>query len=170
MSDLRIRLLEERDIAPIVSAFLGIGSDTKPESLYQRYLSEQTAGQRAALVACLGGRFTGYLTVQWQSNYPPFRQDRIPEITDFNVLPDFRRRGIGTALLDEAERRIAERSPIAGIGVGMPPEYGAAHRLYVLRGYVPDGSGLFRRGHHAGYGDQVTVDDDLVIYFTKELK
>jgi hypothetical protein len=71
--------------------------------------------------------------------------------------------------MDEAERRIAERSPVVGIGVGMDPDYGAAQRLYVERGYVPDGRGLWKGSHYVTYGDNVTVDDDLVLMFTKKL-
>ena len=86
------------------------------------------------------------------------------------MLPQFRRQGIGTALIDKAESEIAKVSDIAGIGVGMTPDYGAAQRMYVLRGYVPDGRGLHYKNHFPIYGEQVTVDDDLVLYFTKELK
>ena len=90
------------------------------------------------LLALLSGEVAGYLTVDWQPAYPPFRQEGIPEIQDFNVLPPLRRRGIGGRLMDEAERRIAERASVAGIGVGMFGDYGAAQRMYVKRGYVPD--------------------------------
>ena len=169
MSDVRVRLLQDRDVESVASAFRQIGSNTKPASLYQCYLSEQKKGQRTVLVAFAGNLFAGYLTIRWRSDYPPFQQQKIPEIKDFNVLPGFRRRGIGTMLMDEAEERIGERSPVAGIGVGMSSDYGAAHRLYVVRGYLPDGQGLFQKNRHVRYGDEVTVDDDLVIYFTKKL-
>jgi ribosomal protein S18 acetylase RimI-like enzyme len=88
---------------------------------------------------------------------------------DFNVLPWFRRRGIGGQLMDEAERRIAERSPVAGIGVGLSADYGAAQILYIRRGYIPDGRGVSWRGAICQHGDQVSVDDGLVLYFTKVL-
>jgi GNAT superfamily N-acetyltransferase len=67
----------------------------------------------------VGGEFAGYLTVVCRSGYPPFREVGIPEIRDFNVLPGFRRRGIGTCLVGEAEALIYARSPVAGIEVGM---------------------------------------------------
>ena len=51
----------------------------------------------------------------------------------------------------------------------MDPDYGAAQRLYVKRGYVPDGRGLWQGSHYVTYGDNVTVDDDLVLMFTKQL-
>ena len=90
--------------------------------------------------------FAGYLNVVWQVEYPPFRESGIPEIQDFNVLPRFRRKGIGSRLMESAERLAAERSHIVGIGVGMTEDYGAAQRLYALRGYVPDGRGLAAMG------------------------
>ena len=166
---MEIRLLEERDVQPIVSAFREIGWSNKRPAQYQRYLSEQDQGRRTVLVALVGGEFAGYLTIDWIPVYPPFRQGGIPEITDFNVLPPLRRRGIGTRLMDEAERRIAERSPVAGIGFGLTPDYGAAQRMYVMRGYVPDGMGMRKNDRYVKPGDSVTADDGLVIFLTKRL-
>lgn len=163
-----IRNLQASDIPPIAQAFAELGWN-KPAAQYERYLDEQTAGDRDVMVAFVAGEFAGYVTIVWASTYPPFGEARIPEIVDFNVLPPFRRRGIGTKLMDEAEQRIAQRSPIAGIGVGMTADYGAAQLLYVLRGYVPDGRGLTSNNRHLQFGDVVTVDDGLALMFTKEL-
>ena len=162
-----IRLLEIQDIQLISLSFTTIGWN-KPTSLYEGYLAEQDRGERVVLVAYSDNDFTGYVTIVWQSYYPPFAEEGIPEINDLNVLPDFRRRGIASALLDEAERRIFERSRIAGIGVGMHAGYGAAQRMYALRGYVPDGLGLSYKGQPVEHGQQVPVDDDLLLYLTKE--
>ncbi len=164
-----IRELESRDISEIAKAFEELGWN-KPASQYERYLMEQILETRLVYVACIEEQFAGYLTICWKSDYKPFREKDIPEITDFNVLPKFRRMGIGTQLIEKAEGAIASVSPIAGIGVGMTPDYGAAQRLYVLRGYVPDGRGLHWKNHPTQYGEVVRVDDDLVLYFTKELK
>ena len=104
--DLTIRMLAERDAPEIASTFR-----LKPQSLFLRYFSEQAKGQRTALVAFLGTTFAGYVTVKWQSDYLPFREGGIPEINDLNVLPQFRRRGIATALVARAEALIADRCP-----------------------------------------------------------
>ena len=147
-----------------------LGSMSHPSELYDRYLLEQAAGKLVVLVAFDGDALAGYLTVQWQSNYAPFHADGIPETRDFNVFPSFRRRRIGTRLMDEAERRIAERSEVAGIGVGLTPDYGAAQHMYAIRSYVPDGRGVARRGVSIQPGQEVALNDEVVMYMTKLLR
>ena len=95
---------------------------------------------------------------------------KIPEINDLRVLRALCRQGIGTALVDEAERRIFRKSTVAGIGVGMYADYGPAQRMYVLRGYVPDGMGLYHKNSPVVPGKDYCLDDNLVLYFVKELK
>jgi Acetyltransferases len=133
-------------------------------------VAEQAFDARDVYVAFVENKFAGYLTICWTSTYPPFREATIPEIADFNVLPQFRRQGIGTALMDKAESEIAKTSPIAGIGVGMDSDYGAAQQLYVLRGYVPDGRGLHHKDRQIHYGEEVIVDDSLALYLIKKLR
>ncbi len=164
-----IRRLEQKDIPEIAEAFLTLGWN-KPASQYERYFAEQALEIRDVFVAYIEGQFAGYLTICWKSTYPPFYKAGIPEIVDFNVLPKYRRQGIGTALMERAESEISKVSRIAGIGVGMTSDYGAAQRLYVLRGYIPDGRGMYSKGHFSKHGEQVVVDDDLALYFMKELK
>lgn len=166
-----IRLLSAKDIAPIAAAFAAIGWN-KPASQYERYLAEQDDGGRVVLVAFVGAEreFAGYLTIVCTPEYPFFRDTGTPEIQDFNVLPHLRRKGIGTRLMDAAERQIAARgTAVVGIGVGMTADYGAAQRLYVRRGYIPDGHGLMSHHRPIPYGETATVDDDLVLYFRKTL-
>jgi GNAT superfamily N-acetyltransferase len=169
MDDVSIRLLAAGDIPAITAAFRALGWH-KPAAQYERYLAEQRCGKRTVLVSWQRTAFAGYVTVVWHSGYAPFREAGIPEIVDLNVLPRLRRRGIGSRLLDEAERLIAERSALAGIGVGLYADYGAAQRLYVERGYVPDGRGLLYHGRHVAWGDTVDIDDGLILYFTKDLR
>ena len=63
----------------------------------------------------------------------------------------------------------AKRASNVGIGVGMGADYGAAQRLYVRLGYVPDGRGVTYAALPVKRGDRVVVDDDLVLYLTKRL-
>ncbi|MDB3935615.1 GNAT family N-acetyltransferase [Granulosicoccus sp.] len=166
---LNIRLLTENDPEIISSAFQDIGWN-KPLVQYENYLHEQREGAREVLVATVYGEFAGYLTILWKPSYSPFRKARIPEIQDLNVLPCFRKRGIGISLLTCAEWRVAEHSKTVGIGVGMYSDYGNAQRLYVKMGYVPDGKGLTYRGRVLEPDEKTINDDDLVLYFTKNVK
>jgi hypothetical protein len=72
--------------------------------------------------------------------------------------------------MDKAEEIVARHSPVVGIGVGLTEDYAAAHRLYLSRGYLPDGRGLAWKNNSVNFGDRVIVDDDLVLYFVKECR
>ncbi len=154
----------------IISAAFGKLGRSKPIEQYERYLSRQSQGLQDVLVATVEKEFAGYVTVLWKSGYKPFAEVGIPEINDFSVLPKFRRKGIGTALLGEAECRVEERSTVVGIGVGMTSDYGAAQRMYPKRGYVPDGRGLTQEGIPVVHDQPIRVNDSTVLWFTKKLR
>lgn len=163
-----IRLLVQSDIPSMVTAFSDIGWN-KPASLFEKYLKEQTAGTKWVWVAFEGAQFAGYVTLELQSEYEPFLKNNIPEIKDLNVLPVFRGQGIGSALLDCAEEKAKSLSAVVGIGVGLYADYGNAQKLYVKRGYLPDGEGVTYHYQGVSPGKQVAVDDDLVLWFTKKI-
>ena len=167
-ADPEINWLREADIPEIVAAFRRIGWN-KPAELYKEYLVEQQHHQRAVWVARVNGAFAGYLTLCRCSHYPPFEAAGIPEIKDLNVLPEYRNNGIASLLLDEAEATAHKYSGIIGIGVGMYPDYGAAQRLYVKRGYIPDGRGLCYDYQQLSVGESTINDDNLVLMLTKKL-
>jgi len=130
----------------------------------------QTQGQVVLLVAeTPSGDYVGHLKIIWKPNYPHFRAQNIPEIQDLNVLPNHRRHGIATRLLDHAESMIQDVSAVSGIGFGLYADYGPAQRLYILRGYVPDGHGVTYRDQSVEPGSPVTLDDDLVLHLIKHL-
>ncbi len=141
----------------------------KSSALFQRYLQEQALGQRKCLVAEKAGTPVGYVTLLRHSEHPAFREEDIPEIADLNVIPRHHRQGIATALMDSVERIAARESQVVGLGCGLHPGYSAAQRLYVLRGYVPDGNGLSSRGRPVSVNQQVTVNDELLLHFVKQL-
>ena len=165
MTSLAIRPLHDDDPPVIAAAFEELGWP-KPESQYRRYLEEQTAGTRDVLVAAVDGEYVGYVTVRWTSPY----FGNIPEIQDFNVLPKARRQGIGSALMDAAEAMVAERFAMVGIGVGLYPDYGQAQRMYVRRGYLPDGRGLIYDGRQVPPMEMIRNDDSATLMFTKQLR
>lgn len=144
----------------------------KPRSIFELYLNEQEKGLRAVLLAYYKDHFAGYVTLTWLSKYIPFQDKGIPEIMDLNVLPPFRRLGIAALLIDEVEKLAFKKSNIVGIGVGLygGPDggYGAAQRLYVKKGYIPDGLGVTYDYKPVSPGSLVKLDDDLVLWFKKQ--
>jgi hypothetical protein len=54
-----------------------------------------------------------------------------------------------------------------GIGVGLNANYGTAQKLYIKRGFIPDGRGIIYNNMPVEAGFQVRVDDDLILYLTK---
>ena len=155
---------------PIMAKAFRAQGWNKSQDQYEKYYREQIEDKRTVLVAELNGKFVGYLTIVWESHYPPFRDAGIPEIVDFNILMAHQRKGIGTVLMDKAEARISEKSNVAGIGVGLNTDYGAAQIMYARRGYIPDGRGIQYDGKQLKFGYKTTVDHNLVLCFTKKLK
>lgn len=166
--ELSIRPLLPQDIHCLSLEFQAIGWQ-KPESVFATYLREQAVGKRQALVALLGSNIAGYTTVTWVSAYPPFARGAIPEICDLNVLPRYQRVGIGSTLLDAAERVAGSRAGQVGVGVGLYAGYGSAQRLYVRRGYVPDGRGLTYRYRVLPALAITRNDDDLLLFLSKKI-
>jgi GNAT superfamily N-acetyltransferase len=167
--DKMIRLLEESDIHIIVNSFAE-ANWPKPIALFEQYFKEQIEGKRFVWVVYVTDRLAGYITLKMKSKYQPFLDKNIPEINDFNVLDPYRRQGIGLQLLKAAELKAAETSDVIGLGVGLYEGYGVAQKLYIKQGYVPDGLGITYNCAKVGYGSNVTLDDDLVLWLTKKLK
>lgn len=165
-------LLSPAHIQAISEAFNEIGWN-KTASLFEGYLKEQEAGERLIWVAHVQDEFSGYVTLKWRSSYPSFKEQNIPEIMDLNVLPHYRKMGIGSLLLDRAEKEAATRSQIIGIGAGLyagaDGGYGPAQRLYVKRGYIPDGKGVTYNYEPTIPGNSYALDDELLLWFTKKL-
>jgi len=172
MQPIKTLHLQEDSIPMIVEAFQQ-ANWPKPASLFETYLEEQKKGSRLVWLGFFEDQFAGYVTLKWQSSYPPFAADGIPEIMDLNVLPSFRKCGIGSYLLECAEQEAARQSDYVGIGVGLyggaDGGYGAAQRLYVKRGYIPDGKGVTYHYQPAEPGHVYPLDDELVLWFTKKL-
>jgi GNAT superfamily N-acetyltransferase len=171
--NLTIKVLEQSDISIMVEAFQKVNW-RKPVSLFESYYLEQKQLERIIWLAYLEHQFAGYVTLKWKSRYESFAKQNIPEIMDLNVLPNFRKNGIGSALLNVAEEEAATKSDVIGIGVGLygglDGGYGAAQRLYIKRGYLPDGLGVTYRYKPAVPGQSYDLDDDLVLWLSKKLK
>jgi GNAT superfamily N-acetyltransferase len=164
-----VRAIHEGDPAELHKAFLHTPWGRELRS-FEEKLTAHRRGERVVLVGTVDGEVAGHGTLVWWPVYPPFRAGRIAEIQDLVVAPRFRRRGLATAIILEAERRASERTDRIGIGFGLHAGYGAAQQLYVRLGYVPDGRGVSVHGQFPAEGQVVLLDDELVLYLTKPLR
>lgn len=139
-----------------------------PEKLLAR-MADVEKGLCAAWTAELDGAPAGYVSLYYCPGSGPFAGKGIPEIVDLDVLEKFRRRGVASALMDEAEALAAKQGSIVSIGVGLHSGYGAAQRMYVRRGYVFDGSGVWDHGRPAEPYGMCENGDALVLYLSKEI-
>ncbi len=166
--ELAIRKMLFDDIERLSHAFLQQGWPDRREIL-ESYFLEQEEGERQVLVAVVGEFLAGYITVIPLAKHGPFAA-LYPELTDFNVFESFQKRGIGTALLDKAEQVARHYSDVVSLGVGLHKGYGPAQRLYVGRGYMPDGSGVWFQNQPLTPYASCENNDDLVLYFSKSAK
>ncbi len=110
---------------------------------FDRCLAEQAEKKRELLVALAGSRIIGYVQLVWTPLYSTFRRLGIPEVQDLNVTPEVRGRGFGDKLVQACEDLVRQAGKKeVGISVGLSQKFGPAQRLYVKRGYVPDGAGV----------------------------
>lgn len=161
------RTISGEDAAPLERAFRGTRWE-RGLAFFEALVARHREREASVFVGLADGAPAGFAALVRPSPYPPFREQGIPEIRELAVAPRYRRRRIGSAILDRAERAAFEASERVGIGLGLHPGYRAAQRLYVLRGYVPDGRGLFRRGGFPEEGESVPLDDELLLHLVKE--
>ncbi|MDD6031904.1 MAG: GNAT family N-acetyltransferase [Oscillospiraceae bacterium] len=169
MEAFTIRPMLPEDPPVIADAFTAQGWN-KPREQYERYYAQQQAGQRKVFILLAGEEFAGYVTLLPTPSGGPWKGQNVPEICDFNVLKKFRGRGFGWALMDAAEQAAAETGSVVTLGVGLYTDYGTAQRMYVKRGYLPDGSGIWYGGDQPlPPGAPCVNDDDLILYLSKRL-
>ena len=169
VDDITTRLIANDDIELIVESFES-ANWYKPASIFENYLVEQEQQQRLVKLAFFKGKLAGYATLKWHSDYQYFAQNNIPEIKDLNILPQFRKKGIGSRLIKEFENMVrAKKYSRIGLGVGLYEGYGNAQKLYVSMNYKPDGRGIVYKDKPISYGENIILDDDLTLMFTKEL-
>lgn len=163
-----IRNMEPSDIETIVKEEILQGWDASFEK-YEKRLKDQSSGKCISLVAIYLDNIAGYINVYPDSPWGAFGKMGYPEIVDFGVLAKYRNHGIGTKLMDIAEMIASKYSSIVYLGVGLHHGYGSAQRMYVKRGYIPDGSGVWYQDKVLKAYDSCVNDDDLVLYLSKNL-
>lgn len=167
-NEIIIRDLVAGDAAIITAEEVAQGWNTTIDKYLNR-LQDQAEGKCISLVALYHGKIAGYINVYPNSEWGAFGNCGYPEIIDFGVLEKYRRHGIGSKLMDVAEKIAAEYSDTVYLGVGLHSGYGSAQRMYVKRGYLPDGSGVWYGSGVCAPYSQCCNDDDLNLYLSKKL-
>ena len=167
--DILIRDMIQSDAQVITDEEIAQGWHQTIEK-YEMRLQHQAQGKAIALIAEYKGNVAGYVNVYPNSEGGSFANRGLAEIVDFGVLEKYRRNGIGNKLMDIAEEIASRYSDTVYLGVGLHNGYGSAQRMYIKRGYIPDGTGVW-------YGEKVCPqyadccnDDDLVLYLFKTLR
>jgi GNAT superfamily N-acetyltransferase len=165
---INLRKLETKDFKVISNAFTDIGWNKQVE-LFEKYFEEQLEGLRFCFVAFCNHNFAGYTTLLTTSKYEYFASGSIPEISDLNVLPNFRKQGIGAILINECEKTAKKFSNKIGLGVGLTADYANALNLYLKLGYKFDRNGVAYCGKTLHFNQSMTVDDELNLYLIKKM-
>lgn len=165
--EILIRLLREEDGPQLALEEQAQGWGTTTEKFETR-MRDFAAGACIPLCAELDGKPVGYVNL-YKEPGGPFAGTGWPYIVDFAVLERVRGRGVGSALMDAVEALAAETSDTVCLGVGLHSGYGAAQRMYVLRGYVPDGSGVWYEGHVLEQYVPCVNDDELNLFLSRKL-
>ena len=167
---LTVRDMERPDAQVFTDELTAQGWHPEVEGYFSR-LKDRAEGKCVCLTAAYEGRPAGYVYVYLRAGDGPFMCSGLPIVVDFNVLKKYQRKGIGSRLMDAAEKIAGEYADAVCLGVGLCSEYGAAQRMYAKRGYVPDGSGVWYRGKQCvQYETVCTVDDDLIMFLSKKLR
>lgn len=164
--NLTIRFMRESDCDIILENFKEQGWNKDIEVL-NNYYKEQKIGQRGVIVAQVDDDIAGYITLVSEAKDGPFSNKNIPEIVDFNVFIKYQKKGIGNKLMDVVENLAKKISNKVSLGVGLHYGYGQAQRMYVKRGYIFDGSGVWYQNKQLEQYKQCVNDDDLVLYMIK---
>lgn len=136
---------------------------------YTQRLTDVAAGKCIALVAEYNGNVAGYFNVYFNTMCSSLGGKGFPELIDLGVFMKYRNHGIGNVLMQVAEDIARKYADTVVIGVGLHRDYGAAQRMYVKRGYIPDGSGLWWREKPLAPYAEMKNDDEATLYLYKKL-
>lgn len=168
-----IRLMQMSDIRNILLA--EDDASASSEHYFQKQLNWQKDGESLALLAFFEGQVAGYVFLFQKCRWGGLRNLGFPSIVDLFVIKRYRKNGVGTALLNAAEDMAAQYNDKIYLNVPINSAHGAAQKLYVKRGYVPDGRGLYHDPNGNGHCEVCPVnatcmnDDNLTLCLVKAL-
>ena len=164
-----IRDFDESDAQIITDEEIAQGWVNQKVDKYLNRLKDRNDGKCISLAAEYQGNIAGYVNIYPDSQWGALGGRGYAEIIDFGVLEKYRKNGIGSKLMDVAEQIAAKYADTVYLGVGLHRDYGSAQRMYVKRGYVPDGSGLWYKDKQLEPYAPMNNDDEACLYLVKKL-
>lgn len=142
-----------------------------PGTHVYRWESQQR-GESLYLIAWQNGVPVGHLEVRWAGTA---RREvarllsGVPVLSDIQVHPNWQSQGIGSRLMDEAERLIAERG-FARVGLSVATDNPRAQALYERRAYRDAGVGPYQSTWlYLDVAGQETWREETCVYLVKDL-
>ena len=167
MQKIEVRQMTREDIPAICKA------DNDETESFVNYLNRQLDFQDnnecSALVALCDNRVAGYVFLFYRCKWGAMKNQGLPGICDLVVFEPYRRKGIATKLMDCAESLARSVNTKIYLDVCLNAEYGPAQRFYALRGYVPDGAGVYYEERVLAKDEVCKNDDELTLCLVKEL-
>ena len=161
-----VRAMCESDAAAFDYEYT-LSGEVKSGETFNTLYARQRLKKANVYVAEFEGKLLGYVVVAYEYT---LSGEVLVHIEDIYVLPLFRKCGVGKSLLDYAEREIMRRYDKAHASIAVGAAYGAAQRLFIRNGYMPDGMGARFNGRILQDGAQATNTRGLCLKFSKELK
>lgn len=165
---LTIRSMNEKDIDKILDNFTE-QDWPKPREVLEKYLDGQNHNLLYMFIAAYNNDTAGYTVLYPDTGVGPFAFQKIPLISDFIVFQKYQRKGIGNRILEAAEKKASELNDKVQLAVGLHSGYGSAQRIYIKRGYIPDGTGAWYNNTQLEQYADCKNDDELVLFLAKEL-
>lgn len=159
-----IRDLEEKDIHLLDEALEDQHWNKRTE-VYQQRLINQDQSRFYSFVAIYQGQRAGTVNLYLHKDIGPYKD--VAYIEDLLVFEKFQRQKIASRLMDVVEQIAFEHHQIIVLAVGLHQGYGKAQRLYIKRGYIPDGSGAWYQQDIARPYTHILNDDHFVVYLEK---
>lgn len=166
---LSIQICDESHL-PALNQFVIDAKHSVEDRYFETAFQEQLDKKRLIFLAFSDAVLVGYAHLNFFPQYSLFLRMGIPEIQDIVVPPNHRRQGIGEQLIKACEAEARSRSMTdIGIGVGVTGTFGAAQRLYIRLGYMPDGTGAVFDRTPVSTGEFRPVDDRLCLMLVKNI-
>ena len=161
-----VRAMRESDAAAFDYEYT-LSGEIKSGETFKTLYARQRMKKVNVYVAEFECKLLGYIVVSYETT---LKGEIIVHIEDMYVLPLFRKCGVGQSLLNYAEREIVRRYDKVNASIGIGAAYGAAQRLFIKNGYMPDGLGVRFNGRILQEGANATNVRSLCLKFSKELK